>query len=60
MNGSSAQDAFDQIASMVDARFVLWDENIRALPSWGDEVDAQVRQYVQGIQNIVQANLSWR
>lgn len=60
MNGSSAQAAFDQIAAMVDARFVLWDQAVKALPSWGPEIDAQVRQYIQGIQNIVQANLSWR
>ncbi|KAK8023454.1 terpene synthase [Apiospora marii] len=60
MNGASAQQAFDEIASMVDARFSAWDEAAKALPSWGAEVDAQLHQYVQGIQNIVQANISWR
>lgn len=60
MNGASAQQAFDEIASMVDARFSAWDEAAEALPSWGAEVDAQLHQYIQGIQNIVQANISWR
>ncbi|KAI1811307.1 terpene synthase metal binding domain-containing protein [Poronia punctata] len=59
MNGSSAQEAFDEIAAMVDSRFALWEEAVRSLPSWGGSVDRQVRLYIQGIQNIVQANLSW-
>ncbi|KAI1327758.1 isoprenoid synthase domain-containing protein [Xylariaceae sp. FL0255] len=59
MNGSSAQAAFDQIAAMIDSRFEQWDEAVRTLPSWGTDIDAQVKQYIQGIQNIVQANLSW-
>lgn len=60
MNGASAQSAFDEIAAMVDARFTIWDEAVKALPSWGKEIDDQVHQYIQGVQNIVQANLSWR
>ncbi|KAI1393511.1 terpene synthase metal binding domain-containing protein [Hypoxylon trugodes] len=59
MNGLSAQEAFDEIASMVDMRFLLWDDAVKSLPSWGENIDGQVRQYIQGIQNIVQANLSW-
>lgn len=60
MNGAAAQEAFDEIASMVDARFGLWNESIEALPSCGGEGNTQLRLYVQGIENIVQANLSWR
>ncbi|KAK7975751.1 hypothetical protein PG989_014214 [Apiospora arundinis] len=60
MSGASAQHAFDEIASLIDARFDLWDETVKTLPHWGEKVDSQVRQYIQGIQNIVQANLSWR
>ncbi|KAI0156091.1 terpene synthase metal binding domain-containing protein [Pestalotiopsis sp. NC0098] len=59
INGSSAQNAFDEIASLVDERYAIWDATVRKVPSWGKDVDAQVQQYVQGIQNIVQANLSW-
>lgn len=60
MNGFSAQEAFDEIASMVDERYIAWYENVNAIPSWGEEIDSDVRQYIQGIRNIVQANLSWR
>jgi hypothetical protein len=60
MLGSSAQKAFDEIASLVDVRFALWDESVAAIPSWGKEVDGDVQQYIQGIENLVQANLSWR
>ncbi|KAJ2982870.1 hypothetical protein NUW58_g6353 [Xylaria curta] len=59
MTGSSAQKAFDDVANLVDVRFKLWDKAVKAMPSWGDDIDAQVQQYIQGIQNIVQANLSW-
>ncbi|KAK6845983.1 terpene synthase metal binding domain protein [Apiospora arundinis] len=58
MNGASAQHAFDEIASLIEARFYLWDETLKTLPSWGEKVDFQVHRYIQGIQNIVQANLS--
>lgn len=60
ISGASAQEAFDQIASMVDARFDEWDRSIHSLPQWGQHVDNQVLQYIQGVQNIIQANLSWR
>lgn len=60
MDGSSAQEGFDEIASMVDARFAMWDKAVKSLPSWGREEDGQAQLYIQGIQNIVQANLSWR
>lgn len=60
INGVSAQDAFDEIASMIDMRFEDWNVVLKTLPSWGGEIDAQVHLYIQGIQNIVQANLSWR
>lgn len=60
INGMSAQEAFDHISSMIDERFALWDETIQSIPSWGEDIDVHVRRYVEGIQNIVQANLSWR
>ena len=60
INGSSAQKAFDDISLMVSARFAAWDQTVNMLPTWGKDVDAQVHQYIKGIQNIVQANISWR
>ncbi|KAI3339675.1 terpene synthase metal binding domain-containing protein [Ustulina deusta] len=47
------------VMMMIDILSYRKEEAVRALPSWGADVDAQVRQYIQGIQNIVQANLSW-
>lgn len=43
MNGAEAQEAFDMIGSMLDARFEMWNEVLKSLPSWGDEVDVQVQ-----------------
>lgn len=60
MMGASAQEAFDQIAALVDARFAQWEQSMHSLPSWGQHIDGQVLQYIQGVQNIVQATLSWR
>jgi hypothetical protein len=60
MRGASAQEAFDEIATMINERHVTWNKALKALPSWGREIDEQVRQYVKGIQDLVQANLSWR
>ncbi|KAH8164929.1 hypothetical protein CIB48_g3318 [Xylaria polymorpha] len=60
MNGSSAQEAFDELASLIDERFAQWETAMNMLPVWGGDIDSQVQLYIQGIQNIVQANLSWR
>ncbi|KAH7344353.1 terpene synthase metal binding domain-containing protein [Pyrenochaeta sp. MPI-SDFR-AT-0127] len=57
--GQSAQEAFDTLGALLEQRYIQWDQAIDRLPSWGTEVDVQVRRYVEGIQNIVQANISW-
>jgi hypothetical protein len=31
-----------------------------ALPQWGEKIDRQVQTYIQGVQNVVRANLNWR
>lgn len=58
--GQSAQEAFDTVGALLENRYSQWDQAINCLPSWGTEVDLQVQRYVEGIQNIVQANISWR
>jgi hypothetical protein len=58
--GQTPQSAFDTLGAMLEERYMQWDQAITELPSWGPEVDAQVQRYVQGIQNVVQANISWR
>jgi terpene synthase-like protein len=60
MAGQSAQEAFDTLATLLAQRHRDWDMMIDCLPSWDPQTDSQVRQYVEGIQNLVQANISWR
>ena len=58
--GQSAQEAFDSVGALLEQRYLQWDETIACLPSWGADVDVQVRRYIEGIQNVVQDNISWR
>ena len=30
------------------------------LPTWGEEVDKLVQQYIASVQNVALANLNWR
>jgi hypothetical protein len=60
MAGQSAQEAFDTLATLLAQRHRDWDMMIDCLPSWDPQTNSQVRQYVEGIQNVVQANISWR
>lgn len=58
--GHSAQEAFDILNSLLEQRYIQWDQAIHHLPSWSADIDGEVRQYIDGIQNVVQANISWR
>ena len=60
MSGKSAQEAFDTLGLMLDESFAEWDALVANLPSWGTQLDAPVQEYVQGIGNVVAANLYWR
>ena len=60
MTGQSPQEAFDTVGNLLEARYQDWQNAIEQLPSWGPEIDANVARYVQGIQNVVQANITWR
>ncbi|KAF4454624.1 hypothetical protein F53441_2858 [Fusarium austroafricanum] len=59
MTGQSAQQAFDTVGDLLEERYQEWETVIKKLPSWGPEADANVARYIQGIQNVVQANISW-
>lgn len=52
--------AFNHIGNMLVARYRDWYLALAELPSWGEHVDAQVQQYIRGVQNVVTANLNWR
>ncbi|CEI39940.1 unnamed protein product [Fusarium venenatum] len=59
MAGQSAQEAFDTVGALLEERHQEWQTVIAELPSWGPEIDAQVTRYVEGIRNVVQANVTW-
>ncbi|GFF32970.1 presilphiperfolan-8-beta-ol synthase [Aspergillus udagawae] len=58
-SGMPAQMAFNYIGNMLVARYRDWYLALAELPSWGEHVDAQVQQYIRGVQNVVMANLNW-
>ncbi|KAG7437211.1 Alpha-muurolene synthase [Fusarium oxysporum f. sp. raphani] len=60
MTGQSPQEAFDTVGNLLEERYQYWQKAIEQLPSWGPEIDASVARYIQGIQNVVQANITWR
>jgi hypothetical protein len=55
-----AQAAFDYVSHMLKSRYQDWYLALAQLPSWGGEIDAQVQDYIRGVQNVVKANLHWR
>ncbi|PVI02312.1 terpene synthase metal binding domain-containing protein [Periconia macrospinosa] len=57
--GQSAQEAFNTLGALLERRYIQWNQSIHCLPSWGVEIDSEVRRYIVGIQNVVQANISW-
>lgn len=60
MAGQSPQQAFNTVNALLEERYKEWQTVISQLPSWGADVDSQVARYVKGIQNVVQANVTWR
>jgi hypothetical protein len=60
MTGQSPQEAFDTVGNLLEERYQYWQSAIEQLPSWGPEIDVNVARYIQGIQNVVQANITWR
>ncbi|SCV58194.1 uncharacterized protein FFB14_15497 [Fusarium fujikuroi] len=59
LQGLSAQDAFESVDRLLDERFFDWNNSVRQLPTWNDNIDQQISLYIQGIQRVVQANVSW-
>lgn len=58
--GMPAQMAFDHIGEMLVSCYRDWYMALAELPSWGERIDAEVQQYIRGVQNVVMANLNWR
>jgi hypothetical protein len=59
MHGMSAQQAIDQIGSLIHERHRSLEEAIAMLPSWGEAVDREVTRYIQAVRDVVKANLYW-
>lgn len=59
-NGMPAQVAFNHVGEMLIERYRDWYLALAALPTWGERIDADVQEYIRGVQNVVRANLHWR
>ncbi|KAF3288574.1 hypothetical protein TWF970_005637 [Orbilia oligospora] len=57
--GYSLQDAIDEAGKMVLDRYKIWEQAVRDLPSWGEEVDAVVLKLVQAYSNVCWGNMNW-
>ena len=55
-----AQQAFDRVNGLLQELYRDWYLALAKLPQWGEEVDTQVQKYIQGVQDVVLANLNWR
>ncbi|KAJ8120501.1 hypothetical protein ONZ43_g2806 [Nemania bipapillata] len=60
MSGLGAQEAFDYIGDMLDSRYERWEKAVSEVPDWGEDVNKDVKRYIQGVADVVRANLYWR
>ncbi|KAL7917433.1 isoprenoid synthase domain-containing protein [Trichoderma austrokoningii] len=51
--------AFSTVGKLLEQRYQRWDKVEASVPSWGEETDAQVQKYIEGIKCVVKANLNW-
>ncbi|KAI5366344.1 Putative isoprenoid synthase domain superfamily, terpene cyclase-like 2 [Septoria linicola] len=59
LHGMKAQEAHDHVALMIDLRLNRINTIVAALPRWGQDIDAQVAVYVQGIKRMIASNVHW-
>lgn len=58
-HGYSEQLAMDEAGVMLQKCHEDWDEALLKLPTWGSEVDEQVRRYVSLCCNIAVGSMRW-
>lgn len=58
--GRTIQEAFDEVERSLSQCYRDWYLALAKLPSWGEEIDAQVQMYIEGVQNAALANIHWR
>lgn len=56
----SQEEALENINNRLKACFRNWYLAHAELPLWGEAIDNQVQKYIQGIQDLVLANVNWR
>lgn len=59
-HGMSTQEAFDTVGFFLQDCYDRWDRMERHLPKWGWQIDRELDNYIDGIKNVVKANLYWR
>ncbi|KAI9654409.1 MAG: hypothetical protein M1831_005375 [Alyxoria varia] len=57
--GFSAEASFKILDKLLHERYHEWYATLAQMPSWGGNIDFQVQRYIQGVQNVVLANLNW-
>lgn len=59
MQGMSAQAAVNCIAELISSRHDKLQIALACVPTWDEETNSQVVKYLEGIQDVVKANLYW-
>jgi hypothetical protein len=57
--GIDLQAAFDFVGDMCKRSIDRFSENLESLPSWGPEIDSQVRIYAHGLASWIAGSLDW-
>ncbi|KAK6504298.1 hypothetical protein TWF506_002502 [Arthrobotrys conoides] len=55
----SLQGAIDEAGKMVLDRYKIWEQAVRDLPSWGEEIDAVVLKLVRAYSDVCWENMNW-
>ena len=55
----SVQDSMDHVNDIVKQTIKQWHLAQAELPSWGEEMDRDVQQYLAGILDQARGNLTW-
>ncbi|KAG4431668.1 hypothetical protein IFR05_012851 [Cadophora sp. M221] len=58
-HGFTEQGAYDKAHDMLRERYRDWYVAMAGLPVLGEKIDKEVQRYIQGIQDVVIANVNW-
>lgn len=56
----SEQDAYDAAQQRQQSLYRKWYTHRAALPTYGEHQDHEIQRFLQGIEQVVTANLNWR